>query len=843
MQLYKHILVFFTSVVFCKTFYAQSAANQILADLNKLNTFGSVLYIAAHPDDENTRLLAYLANEKNLQTAYLSLTRGDGGQNLIGSEQGIELGIIRTQELLAARKIDGAQQFFTRAYDFGYSKTPDETLKKWNKDSVLSDMVWVIRTFKPDIIITRFATDGSGGHGHHTASAILAEDAFDAAADSNMFSWQVPLVGIWQAKRLFWNVSTRFTNPNADMSMYIPLNVGGYNVLQGKSYGEIAAESRSMHKSQGFGSAMQRGNYFEYFKPIKGDTFGLKDIFQGIDFTMNRYGFSSSLQKQLQYIIKQFNPQQPDASVNALLKFKAAFELIKPNNELADLKKKDVLCQIDNIIAKCLGIYAEAVSNKFYITDGDSINVQLNIIKRIGKNTTTVIAEHTWGELKNMPNKVLEDNEWYKYNYVVKTNTSAVSQLPWLVNGLTNNLFSAATTNHSGMLDKLPRTVIIKIGVNKISSILLTVPVKYKWVEPDKGELHRDVLVVPKISINISKEQLVFNKPETKQVTFRFTALTDDIDFTPFFECDSNFIITAPDSRTYKKLVTGVILNKYVFAKAGNYFEVTLNITPRNMSYAVKSNLYAYAMVNDEKTGLGLKEIRYNHIPVQTWFPQAKVALAYDDIKIQRKNILYVKGAGDEVSESLKQLGYKVLEVGDEYWKYGDLNNIDAVVIGVRAYNTSEVLHKQKEQLDDFVKNGGTVVVQYQTNSFFGPLTQNIGPYPFKINRNRITNEDAKVKILQPQHRAFNVPNKITLNDFNGWVQERSIYHAGNWDKQYMPLLSMADDGEAPDEGALIVCKYGKGYYVYTGLSFFRQLPAANTGALKLLVNLIELKD
>lgn len=843
MQFLKYFLGFLAIINVFNALHAQSSASQILSDLNKLNTFGSVLYIAAHPDDENTRLLAYLANEKNLKTAYLSLTRGDGGQNLIGSEQGVELGIIRTQELLAARRTDGAQQFFTRAYDFGYSKTPDETLRKWNKDSVLSDMVWVIRTFKPDLIITRFATDGSGGHGHHTASAILAEEAFDAAADPSKFTWQVPLVGIWQTKRLLWNVSTRFANPNADMSMHIPLNVGGYHVLQGKSYGEIAAESRSMHKSQGFGSALQRGNYFEYFKPIKGDTIGLKDIFQGIDFTMNRHAFSPALQKQLHNIIKQFNPQQPQALVNALIRFKVALEQIKPVNTLALIAKQDAIEQTDAIIAKCLGIFAEAVTNKFYVPKGDSINVQLNIIKRTGKNISAAVVEHNWGELTHAANKVLEDNEWYKYNYIVKANTNAVSQLPWLVNGLTDNLFSAATTNHTGRLDGLPRTVSIKLSVNNISPIVLTIPLKYKWVEPDKGELHRDVLVVPTVSINISKEQLVFNKPETRQVTFRFTALTGDIAFTPYFECDSNFIITAPESRTYKNLSTGVILNEYMFAKAGNYFEVTLNITPRKNTNAVKSSLYAYAMVNGEKTGLGLKEIRYNHIPVQTWFPQAKVTLAYDDIQIQRKNVLYVKGAGDEVSESLKQIGYTVLEVGDEYWKYGDLSKTDAVVIGVRAYNTSEVLHKQQEQLNDFVKNGGTVVVQYQTNNFFGPLAQNIGPYPFKVNRNRVTNEDAAVKVLQPQHPAFNVPNKITTSDFNGWVQERSIYHAGNWDKQYTPLLSMADDGEAPDEGALIVCKYGKGYYIYTGLSFFRQLPAANTGALKLLVNLIELKN
>ena len=263
----KIILLFILPFGFLKAQPPKSwSSSEILLQLKKLNTVGSVLYIAAHPDDENTRLIAYLANEKCLRTGYLSLTRGDGGQNLIGPEQGVELGLIRTQELLAARRIDGGEQFFTRAYDFGFSKTPEETFEKWNHDSILSDVVWVIRNFRPDIIITRFATDGSGGHGHHTASGILAEEAFDAAADSTRFPEQLKYVKVWQARRLLHNSTARFRDPKADMSKFIKLDVGGYNALLGKSYGEIAAESRSMHKSQGFGSAAQRGEYFEYFK-------------------------------------------------------------------------------------------------------------------------------------------------------------------------------------------------------------------------------------------------------------------------------------------------------------------------------------------------------------------------------------------------------------------------------------------------------------------------------------------------------------------------------------------------------------------------------------------------
>ncbi|MFN9520008.1 MAG: PIG-L family deacetylase, partial [Bacteroidota bacterium] len=343
--------ILFTGILAC-SIYAQPprsyTSSEILLQLKKLNTVGSVLYIAAHPDDENTRLIAYLANEKCLRTGYLSLTRGDGGQNLIGPEQGIELGIIRTQELLAARRIDGGEQFFTRAYDFGFSKSPEETLAKWNKDSILSDMVWVIRNFRPDIIITRFATDGSGGHGHHTSSAILAEEAFDAAGDPTRFPEQLHYVDVWKPRRLFWNVSTRFQNPNADMSPYLKLNVGGYNPLLGKSYGEIAAESRSMHKSQCFGSARQRGEYFEYFKPIKGDTAGLKDIFEGIDFSWKRVKGGEKIDGMISKIINEYKVDNPNQSVESFSKLISEmqkmngigniYKMILANNIYSNLK-------------------------------------------------------------------------------------------------------------------------------------------------------------------------------------------------------------------------------------------------------------------------------------------------------------------------------------------------------------------------------------------------------------------------------------------------------------------------------------------------------------------------
>jgi LmbE family N-acetylglucosaminyl deacetylase len=302
---------------------APKSSAEILQALHKLNTVGSVLYVAAHPDDENTRLLSYMSKEQKVRTGYLSITRGDGGQNLIGKEQGEMLGLIRTQELLAARRTDGAEQFFTRAFDFGYSKTPEETFNFWNRDSILSDMVWVIRNFKPDVMICRFPTTGEGGHGHHTASAILALQAFDDAANPQKFAWQLKHTAVWQARSIFWN-TFNFGTTNTTSENQIKFDVGVYNPLLGKSYGEIAAESRSFHKSQGFGSAKQRGQALEYFKLLKGDSCK-NHVLENVNLSWNRIKGAEEIQKAIDACIKQFNHNSPNEIVPQLI---AVYKLI-----------------------------------------------------------------------------------------------------------------------------------------------------------------------------------------------------------------------------------------------------------------------------------------------------------------------------------------------------------------------------------------------------------------------------------------------------------------------------------------------------------------------------------
>src|SRR5215510_11431605 len=306
--------------------FAQSPQTWTSADIylaiRKLNVLGSVLYLAAHPDDENTRLIAYLSKDKLYRTGYLSLTRGDGGQNLIGDEQGIELGLIRTQELLAARRVDGGEQFFTRAFDSGYSKSPEETFTKWDKEKILSDVVWVIRKFQPDVIITRFPTTGEGGHGHHTASAILANEAFTAAADPNRFPEQLKWVKPWKAKRIMWN-SFNFGGTNLTSNDQFKFDVGGYNPLLGKSYGEIAAISRSNHKSQGFGASASRGEAFDYFKTTGGPT-PVNDLMDDVDLTWKKVEGGEAISKQIDKLATSFDLLHPENSVKGLVELHQA---------------------------------------------------------------------------------------------------------------------------------------------------------------------------------------------------------------------------------------------------------------------------------------------------------------------------------------------------------------------------------------------------------------------------------------------------------------------------------------------------------------------------------------
>ena len=802
----------------------QQNSAEILQSLKKLNTVGSVLYIAAHPDDENTRLLGYLAKERNLRTGYLSITRGDGGQNLIGKEQGELLGLIRTQELLAARRTDGAEQFFTRANDFGFSKNPEETFSIWNKDSILADVVWVIRKFKPDVIICRFPTTGEGGHGHHTASAILALEAFDAAADPKRFPEQLAYTQVWQAKRIFWN-TFNFGGTNTTAPDQLKIDVGVFNPLLGKSYGEIAADSRSMHKSQGFGSAKTRGESIEYFKFLKGEA-ATKDLFEGINQTWTRFPATSSLQKMMDDCIKKYNPQAPEKTVPDLIAIYKQIQALDESDANIKYWKTLKLKECETLLLTCSGLWMEACASDYMAVPGNDILVTAQIIKR-NNGEAKINTVNYFNQTDSSTTLNLKKNELYTFKHKEKLATTTPFSNPYWLNEkhavgmyeIKNKLLIGKPENDAAV------KVIFDVMINDLN-LKIERGLVYKYTDPVKGEVYRPFEVLPPATINISDKVYVFNSFNPKDVQFTVKANAANVNGTVQIKAPEGWIITIknPDFKLTAK---------------GDEAIIDATITPNKSS----SDGILQASVNISRTTYtkSIKRIEYDHIPYQFILSDAEAKLVHVDLKTAGTNIGYIPGAGDDVPSCLKQVGYTITVLTDELLTKENLSKYNCIITGVRAYNTNDRLQVHYNKLMDYVKNGGNLVVQYNTNSRVGPVGSKIGPYPFTISRDRVTDDNAEVRFTNPKHVVLNAPNIITQKDFEGWVQERGIYFATDIDKNYETVFSMNDPNEKPSEGSLIVGKYGKGNFVYTGLVFFRELPAGIPGAYRLFVNLLSL--
>ncbi len=797
----------------------QASSSEIYQKIKKLKVLGNVLYLAAHPDDENTRFIAYCANEKLMNTAYLSLTRGDGGQNLIGSEIREELGIIRTQELLAARRTDGGQQFFSRANDFGYSKTPEETLEIWDKDKILNDVVWVIRKFKPDVIVCRFPTDGGGGHGHHTSSALLGQEAFKIAADPKVYPEQLKYVEPWQAKRIVVNTGRWWNDKiSADDPGVVAEDIGVYNPELGISYNELAAKSRTMHKSQGFGSTGTRGEQLEYFEHLEGKE-AENSLFDDVDFTWKRIEGGEKIEALIQTIIQSYEVAHPEKSIVKLVELKKAVLNLK--DEFWRIKKKN---EIDALIKDCAGLYLEAKTNDYWAANGDSVKVNFELIARNFeglKLKRIVLHQNNQVEELDLLLKLNQENELNRTYFI---DDFEESQPYWLKEQGTLGTYKVDEQLLIGTPENFPAlsfSVDVEIDGWELN---YAIPLIYKWNDPVKGEQYRPFEVVPPVFVNFTEETQLFSNLTERKIEMVVKAATNNVNAVLSLNAPKGWELT---QNTFKI----DLKNK------GEEQKIETILKPT--SEAINGELTAILKVNDRECNQSLKTIAYDHIPTQIYMPKAKVQLVYIDLVKKGEKVGYINGAGDVIPEALRNVGYEVMELSENDLELDNLKQFDAIVLGIRALNTNERINFYMPKLLAYCKNGGNLILQYNTSHRV--KTENFAPYPLKLSRDRVTEEDAEVTFLKPEHPVLNTPNKITPKDFEAWVQERGLYFPNEWDEQYEAILSWHDKGEEAKKGSLLVAKYGEGYYVYTGISFFRELPAGVPGAYRLLVNLISL--
>jgi LmbE family N-acetylglucosaminyl deacetylase len=805
----------------------QPDAAQIELALRKLGVVGSVLYVAAHPDDENTNLLAYLGNERLLHTAYLSLTRGDGGQNLIGAEQGTELGVIRTQELLAARRIDGAEQLFTRARDFGYSKNPEETLRIWGKDAVLTDVVLALRRFRPDVVITRFSPEPSETHGHHTASAELALAAFHAAADPAVHPEQLTQsVRPWQARRIYWNRSAWSIKPDDDLSDFLKLDVDPYNPLLGMSYGEMAAESRSMHKSQGFGVARTRGPVIEYFKLLDHDGpdrkgKGIDGVLDGIDFTWKRIKGGSVVARLVARAQREFDPAAPYKIIPTLVQIDKALDGIA-DGYWRD-KKRD---EVRSLLVACAGLFVEATAADYRVVPGQSIAVEATALNRspaaITFKEVRFVGGAGAGEVVRV-DKALGHAEVKKQVQV----TLPLSTPYWLALPPEPGLFRVKDLALAN-LPIAPAELRVEFLLD-VAGHEMTVrrPVLFKWTDPVAGERYRQVEITPLVSVRPSTPMLVTSAGEARPLSVRLSAALPAAG-TLHVQAPSGWSVSPP-------------AQPFALSDKDAQVDLAFRVQPPagRQDAPARGTLHVVAQVGAQTFSQGVVHIQHEHIPVQVVLRSSDVDVVAMPIERAVRNIGYVQGPGDQVAADLRQIGYDVHELDEASLTRQALSGFDAVVIGVRAFNTKDKLRAAHPVLMGYVEGGGTLVVQYNTNNRLAPLSIQLGPYPFTIGSERVTDETAAVTVTIPGHRLLQWPNLITPRDFDGWVQERGLYFARTWDAHYETPMRMNDPGESPLDGSVLFAHFGKGVFIYTGLSFFRQLPAGVPGAYRLFANML----
>ncbi len=806
----------------------------IAQELRSLRTLGTVLHVGAHPDDENTELITWLARGRGYRTAYLSLTRGDGGQNELGRDFDERLGVLRTQELLAARQLDTGRQFFTRAIDFGFSKSPEETLRFWDRDQVLADVVRIYRQFRPDVVVTRFPVPpGSGGHGHHTASGILAVEAFKLAGDPTAYPEQLAQgLAPWQPKRVLWNVF-RF-NPDTPLPLPGPTfqqDIAGTDPVTGEAFGLIAAHSRAMHKTQGLGGFVTRartGTNEQTFLLLAGEPVNTTsaDLMDGIETSWTRYAGGREIDAGLAAIATAFDPAHPAASVPALLDLRRLLAAL-PSDPVVDDKR----AQLDRVIQSCLGLRVQTTVDRPEVVPGENIRLTFRAelsasapeVRYAGLRTSLTAVKFPPAARPLAAGAPFSDSL-----ELTLPDDTPLTQPYWLRE---EGEAGIARVSDPALIGRPENPPALRVEhVFQIGDETLVIADEPRHTEPGQADAKpRRLDVIPPVALEFASEVFYVAPGATKEVTLTLSAARAHAHGTVRLELPAGWGVT-PATREFQLVA------------AGDQARVTFTLTAPPA--ASRGWVNAVATLGGHDYSHQRIALRYAHLPVQLLQPPARARLTTFELGTRGRNIGYLPGAGDYVAECLAQMGYAVRPLTGADLAPEKLAGLDVVVIGVRAFNERADLKDALPGLFAWVEQGGTVIAQYNRPN--GLLATPLAPYALSIDgpapRLRVTDETAPVAFLAPDHPALNGPNKVTPADFDGWVQERGAYFPAKWDEaKFTALLAMHDPGEAPLTSSVLIARHGRGHYVYTGVAFFRQLPAGVPGAWRLFANLVSL--
>ena len=819
-----------------------------------LDVTARVLLIGAHPDDEDTQLLTWLARGRQVETAYLSLTRGDGGQNLIGNELGPLLGMIRTEELLAARRLDGGRQFFTRAYDFGFSKSADETYTHWPKDSILRDVVMVVRAFRPHVIVAVFSGTPRDGHGHHQVSGMLAREVFDAAADTVRFPSRATLgLGPWSPPKFYR--AARFNPAQATLSF----NVGELSALRGRTYAEIASESRSQHLSQGFGILQRRGTSMDYLtleasrlgaigpeqSPLDGLATGWSRL-ASATLTAAARAALDSLAGAIADVRRVENLSAPAPMIAPLARVVHLLTEMRQAQSCGSAAgvalcggvAGDLAVSLETVrrratgaLLAAAGVLVEATAPRELVAVGDTVPVTISVYNQGVAPVTLLSAsaglQYGMGTIhRGGPVDVARDSAARTTLGVL---AEAASVPWWLSVGKRGDVFVLPPTplpmaiGEDRLTDSYARVSL------RVAGEPVTVdagPIVYRFADPARGEQRRPLAAVPPISVTLEGE-----------VQYARTGVALDrlydvhVTSAAMAPRGVSVTLTLPAGLRADSVIRRVAVDSFGSATLTFRVRGTLPVGRHTLSVMATSGGQAFA--------IGYLPIDYQHIRPLRYYRQAAALIESVEAALPRNpRIAYVRGVGDNVAPMLTQLGMQVKMVGAEELQRTDLSGFGAVVVGPRAFAANRQLVTQASKLQDFARAGGTVVVQYGQTEI---TTPGILPYPVTLARTaqRVTDELSPVRVLAPADPLLRTPNRIGAHDFDRWVQERALYMPGSFDPHYRAPLEMHDPGEPENRGAVLVAPVGKGAYVYTTLALFRQLPAGIPGAARIFLNLL----